>query len=122
MTHSSLAHRILIRMMIERIMKIMPIEKTQDMLPGTKKLFPKDYRKFVKSMIEAAKEGELPVTLQLEDLKDYTLNDFQDLFIQFQQDTDLDLTGQLFLCEDCGKMHLLLTVDHPEEKPKRLLQ
>lgn len=97
-------------------------DKAPDMLPGTKKLFPTDYRKFVESMKEAEKEGELPVTLQLEDLKDYTLNDFQDLFIQFQQDTVLDLTGQLFLCEDCGKMHLLLTVDHPEEKPKGLLQ
>ena len=97
-------------------------DKAPDMLPGTKKLFPKDYRKFVESMKEAAEKGELPVTLQLDDLKDFTLNDFQDLFIEFQQDTDLDIYGQLHLCEECGRMHLQLTVDHPEEKTKKLLQ
>lgn len=97
-------------------------DKAPDMLPGTKKLFPKDYRKFVESMKEAAEKGELLVTLQLDDLKDFTLNDFQDLFIEFQQDTDLDIYGQLHLCEECGRMHLQLTVDHPEEKPKKLLQ
>ena len=42
------------------------------MLEGTKKLFPTDYRKFTEAMVSAADEDELPVELQLDDLKDYT--------------------------------------------------
>lgn len=97
-------------------------EKAPEMLPGTKKLFPTDYRRFVESMMEATEKDSLPVTLQLDDLKDYTMMDLQDLFIEFQQDTNLGIIGQLHLCEDCGKMHLQLIVDHPEVKPKKLLQ
>ena len=96
--------------------------KVMDMLPGTKKLFPNDYRKFAESMMAAAEEGSLPITLQLEDLKDYTLKDLQDLFVDFRQDTDLEICGHLLMCEDCGKMHLQLEVDHPAEKPKKILQ
>ena len=86
------------------------------MLKGTKKLFPNDYDKFIGAMIEAADEEELPLALQLNDIGDFTLKDFQDLFYEFHQDTSLDLHGTLFMCNDCGKLHLLLEVDYPEEE------
>ena len=50
-------------------------EKAPEMLPGTKKLFPTDYRRFVESMMEAVEKDSLPVTLQLDDLKDYIMGD-----------------------------------------------
>lgn len=43
------------------------------MLEGTRKLFPKDYEHFKASMISAADDGELPVTLQLSDIKDFRM-------------------------------------------------
>lgn len=73
-------------------------------------------------MLEASQGDELPVMLQLDDLKDFSFRDLQDLFIDFSRDTDLDIYGHLHLCEECGKMHLQLEVDHPEEKPKKILQ
>ena len=93
------------------------------MLNGTKRLFPNDYKDFVESMVEAADEEELPVMLQLDDLKDYTLKDIQDMFFEFNRDTALEITGHLFLCDDCGKLHLLIKVDYPgEDGEERILQ
>lgn len=91
-------------------------------LPGTKKLFPQDYVRFITSMLKAANEGELPVELELSDLKDFTLADYQDLFIEFQLDTGLDMKGSLFLSDDDGRMHLKLEVNYPEESKKIPLQ
>lgn len=85
------------------------------LLEGTKRLFPTDYENFVNAMIEAAEEDELPIMLQLDDIKDYTLKDIQDMFFEFKQDTGLDIEGHLFTCEECGRLHLLLEVDYPEE-------
>ena len=91
-------------------------------LPGTKKLFPKDYVRFITSMLKAADEGELPLTLQLSDLKDFTLTDLQDLLVEFQLETGLDMKGSLFLSDDDGRMHLTLEVNYPEETKKIPLQ
>lgn len=92
------------------------------MRKGTERLFPTDYEKFKESMLDAAYEEELPVVLQLEDIKDFTLKDIQDLFYDFRTDTSLDINGTLFMCPDCGRLHLLLEVDYPETDEKTLLQ
>lgn len=42
--------------------------------------------------------------------------------MEFQLETGLDMKGSLFLCDDCGKMHLSLEVNYPAENKKRLLQ
>lgn len=93
------------------------------MLEGTKKLFPSDYMDFVETMVDAADSGDLPIGLQLQGSKDFTLNDFQDFFLDFKYDTGLDITGTIFLCPDCGELHLLIEVNYPgedEEEPKLL--
>ena len=92
------------------------------MLSGTQKLFPTDYKKFTQAMISAAEDDELPVALQLDDVKDYTLKDIQEMFYEFHRDTSLDIEGRLFLCDDCGKLHLLIEVDYPEESKENLVQ
>ena len=66
------------------------------MLAGTKRLFPTDYQRFKESMIEAANDNSLPVMLQLDDIRDYTLKDLQDAFSEFNMDTDLEMNGSLF--------------------------
>lgn len=90
------------------------------MLEGTKKLLPTDYKKFTDAMIEAAEGEDLPVVLQLKDINNYTLKDVQDLFYDFRRDTSLDITGNLFICEKCGKLHLQIAVDYLEEEPTLL--
>ena len=92
------------------------------MLTGTKKLFPTDYKDFTEAMIEAAEEDELPVALQLDNLNDIALKDIQDMFYDFKKDTSLDITGALFICEDCGQLHLLVEITQPKLDKNRILQ
>lgn len=44
------------------------------MQEGTKKLFPTDYDRFKEAMISAANDNSLPVALQLDDIRDYTVD------------------------------------------------
>ena len=44
------------------------------------------------------------------------------MFYEFRRDTGLDIYGTLFMCNDCGNMHLLLEVDYPKEDEERILQ
>lgn len=92
------------------------------MLKGTKRLFPTDYQKFVDTMIAAAEEDELPVGLQLDEIRDFTLKDLQDMFYEFHQDTGLEITGTLFLCDECGRLHLLLEVNNEYDEDETILQ
>ncbi len=92
------------------------------MLDGTKKLFPSDYSRFKEAMIEAANDNILPVTLQLDEIKDYTLKDFQDAFSEFNMDTSLEMKGSFFFCHDCGKLHLMLEICRDKTEDRRILQ
>ena len=84
------------------------------MLEGTKKLFPTDYKKFKEAMLEAANDASLPVALQLNDIKKFTLKDFQDAFTEFRKDTGLDITGSFFLCPTCENLHVMIEIDYPQ--------
>jgi hypothetical protein len=87
------------------------------MLDGTKKLFPTEYKNFIQAMKSAAEDGNLPVALQLEDVGNVTLKDVEEMFCDFKRDTSLDITGMLFLCNDCGRLHMITEVTYPEKKP-----
>ena len=89
---------------------------------GTRKLFPTDYEKFKEAMISAANDNELPIGLQLDDIRDYTLKDLQDTFSDFNLETGLEMNGSLFFCHDCGKLHLLLEVSRDRREDLRKLQ
>lgn len=91
------------------------------MLEGTKRLFPTDYEKFKNAMIDAAETDDLPIFLQLEDLKDFTLKDIQDMFCEFEQDTGLEIEGHVFLEDNKKNLIFVISVDHPEEN-NNLLQ
>jgi len=92
------------------------------MLEGTRKLFPDDYERFKEAMISAANEDDLPVSLQLNDIRDFTLKDFQDAFSDFSMETGLEMNGSLFFCHDCGKLHLVLEITRDRTEDKRILQ
>ena len=92
------------------------------MLEGTKKLFPTDYERFKTAMIKAADDDELPVRLQLDEIRDYTLKDLQDTFSDFSLETGLEMEGSLFLCHDCGKLHLQLEISRERREEPHLLQ
>ena len=92
------------------------------MREGTKKLFPTDYERFKECMIEAANDNSLPVTIELDDIRDYTLKDIQDAFDEFNMDTSLELTGYLYFCQKCKKLHLVMDVNRLSVKETHLLQ
>ena len=92
------------------------------MLEGTRKLFPDDYERFKEAMILAANEDDLPVSLQLNDIRDFTLKDFQDAFSDFNMETGLEMNGSLFFCHDCRKLHLMLEVSRERTEDTRILQ
>ncbi len=92
------------------------------MQDGTRKLFPTDFEKFKEAMISAANDDELPIGLQLDDIRDYTLKDLQDTFSDFNLETGLEMNGSLFFCHDCGKLHLVLEVSRDRTEDLRKLQ
>ena len=92
------------------------------MLEGTKKLFPTDYERFKEAMITAANDNSLPVALQLDEIRDYTLKDIQDTFSDFSLETGLEMNGSLFFCHNCGKLHLVLEVSRDRTEDMRILQ
>ena len=92
------------------------------MLEGTKRLMPSVYEKFKASMLSAADDGELPVTLQLRDIRDFTLKDVQDLFVEFSLETGLEMIGLLSLDDSTGMLKLQVQVDRPENPGNTYLQ
>ena len=92
------------------------------MLKGTEKLFPEGYEEFVEDMIEHAEADDLPVTIMLQDIKDFSIKDFEDFFFDFERDTGLELFGSMFMCDDCGRMHLTIEIDDPGKDENTLVQ
>ena len=83
---------------------------------------PSVYEKFKASMLSAADDGELPVTLQLRDIRDFTLKDVQDLFVEFSLETGLEMNGFLSLEDGTGMLQLQVQVDRPENPGNTYLQ
>lgn len=82
------------------------------MRPGTQKLFKNEYKDFVAEMIMAAENGDLPTVLQLNVTKDVTLQDLQDLMIDFKRDTSFDIRALAYMCDECGTIHLNIEVTY----------
>ena len=91
------------------------------MLPGTRKMFGRDYEEFKKAIVEAAEFDALPVAMQVNDAAKHTMRDLQEVFYDVVNDTGLIMTGNLFLCPDCKRLHLLLEINMPEEDEKHIL-
>lgn len=87
------------------------------MRPGTKKIFPKDYSELVDSMIYAAEQEMLPLTIAMDDPQNITFVDVQDLMIDFKKDTSLDIRALIYMCEDCGHIHLNMEIDYSDTEP-----
>ena len=86
------------------------------LLAGTRKLMGNEYKHFCETMLEAAEEGSLPITLQLKSTFGVTCQDIGDLCFDFEHDTDLKLSAHLFLCDECNSLHAMFEVDYPEEE------
>ena len=92
------------------------------MRQGTKKLFPKDYERFIIAMISADKDDELPVVLRTDVIQDCSLEDLRDLFLDFSMETGLEMSASLALNHFGGKLRLLLEVNRKETEEVRYLQ
>ena len=71
------------------------------------------YEIFVESMMTEADAGNLPLTLECRDPEILTMQDIQELSLRFKEDAGLDIQFQLFTCDQCEKLHCILTVDDP---------
>ncbi len=90
---------------------------------GTKRLFPGDFDKFTRAAADAARENQLPMILELGNLRDYKLKDFEDLMNDFYRNTGLELNGLLSFSCSSGKMRAIIKVDWPDtEEQESLLQ
>lgn len=87
------------------------------MLEGTRKLFPHDYEEFKSAILEAAEDDELPVHIRLDDIRDFTLKDVQDMFSDFRRDTGLEMEGHLALQPGRQKLQLAVKISLPELHP-----
>jgi len=74
-----------------------------------------DYAPLCESMIRAAELNALPMTINMEHVQCYTMQDFADLVAQFEDDTDLRMTGHFFYCDECDELHLVLEIEEFEE-------
>lgn len=96
-----------------------------DLLKGTQKLFGLDYNNFCRDLLLSAEYDELPVTFQLNNTFGLTFQDIADLYRDVKNDTGLELSANLFMCDECNQLHLSLTIDYPEgeeEEDKKYLQ
>lgn len=75
-----------------------------------------DYDEIVENAISAAEEGDLPAGLQVDESIEYTIEDIRELLYRFHKDTGLDMTAVNFLCDQCGRMHLILEIDYCDEE------
>ena len=92
------------------------------MRKGTQKMFPREWNRFVGMMFDAAEQDALPLAFQVDDINLFSFKDIEDTFNDFKETTGLDVTGHMFLCPDCGKLHLMIEVDYDEEDEDTLIQ
>lgn len=85
------------------------------MLAGTKKLMGNIYDTFVDAMIDAAEDESLPMVMELQESTKFTMHDLYDLMYEFRTDTGLEMTSSSYLCNECGQLHTVITIDYPED-------
>lgn len=71
------------------------------------------YEIFVEFMMTAADDGDLPLTIECIEPESLTMHDFQEFSQRFKEDAGLDIQFQLFTCDQCNKLHCIVTVDDP---------
>lgn len=86
------------------------------MLAGTEKILGNEYEDFIEAMICAAESDDLPVALQFNKIDKVSMKDVHEMMYDFHNDTGLDLTVQLFMCNECSKLHAFVRVDYPDEE------
>ena len=74
------------------------------------------YEIFVESMMTEADAGNLPLTIECHDPESLTMQDIQELSQRFKEDAGLDIQFQLFTCDQCDKLHCIVTVDEFSEE------
>lgn len=73
------------------------------------------YHTFVLSMLEAAKQNNLPIALEHSNPMEITMEDIKRFSNTFKKDTDLDIDFKQYTCPNCDRLHFIMFVDYPEE-------
>lgn len=76
------------------------------------------YDGFIRDMIEYGQNGTLPVTMECDDVPDIPVRDVADFIKKFNRDTLLDLNITFYMCDGCGRAHMMFDIDYPETSDK----
>jgi len=85
-----------------------------NLLKGTQKLFGLDYKNFCRDLLLSAEYEQLPVTFELKNTFGLTIQDIADLYRDIKNDTGLELSAHLAMCNECKMLHLTIVVDYSE--------
>lgn len=75
-----------------------------------------EYNRFIAGMKTIAIEGNLPFVFEDDDPMDLDLDSIRRFSIKFREDTGLDAGFHFYTCENCNKLHCLLTVDYLDDE------
>ncbi len=70
------------------------------------------YHFFIEKMQEAAEENNLPFYLEHNSPMELTMNDIKAFSQTFKKDTGLDINFQVYTCDNCDKLHFVMSVDY----------
>lgn len=73
------------------------------------------YKSFI-ATINCLTEDALPFVLNREDPMELSLFDIKDFIERFKKDTELDVTVQLYMCDECGQLHMTIVIDEKESE------
>ena len=74
------------------------------------------YKNFCETMNRAAEQDGLPIIMRIDNTFGLSFQDVADLFHDFEKDTGLDITANVFLCDECNQLHMELLIDYAEEE------
>lgn len=74
----------------------------------------KSYQEFVETMMEIDDQA-FPILLEREEPMAITMPEIKEFMDRFKTDTDLDISIHLTTCDDCGRLHMTIVIDLPED-------
>lgn len=72
------------------------------------------YNCFVNEMKEEAKKDNLPITFEVPNPMEITMEDIQTFSKTFKKDTDLYIDFRIYTCSNCDRLHFIIFIDSKE--------
>ncbi len=69
------------------------------------------YNCFVNEIKEEARHNNLPITFEVYNPMEITMEDIQTFSKTFKKDTDLYMDFRLYTCSNCDRLHCIIFID-----------